>query len=125
MRKKLLFAGVAMIVAAGCYNDKYATLYPTPANVVCDTTTATYSTDIKPIIDAKCATSGCHDAGGAGGGYIFTTYAGFMVAVNSGKLLGSINWSSGYVAMPQALPKLDQCDIDKITRWVNLGAANN
>lgn len=123
MKKLIVMAG-ALVVMAGCYNDKYDNLYPTGA-VVCDTTTVTYAATVKPIIDAKCATVGCHDAATAGGGYDFSTHTGTAASVTAGKLLGTVNWTPGFSAMPKNLPKLSSCEINRITRWVNQGALNN
>jgi hypothetical protein len=123
MKKLLVMAG-ALVVMAGCYNDKYDKLYPTGA-VLCDTTTVTYMATVKPIIDAKCATAGCHDAATSAAGYNFSTHAGTVASVTAGKLLGTINWTPGFSAMPKNMPKLSSCEINKITRWVNQGALNN
>jgi len=92
---------------------------------VCDTSAAVlFSATVKPIMDAKCATSGCHDVSGAGG-YSLNTYAGVKACVTSGRFMGSMNQTSGFKAMPQGGNKLDQCDINKIQKWVNAGALNN
>lgn len=123
--KKLIAIGAIAMITAGCYNDKADKLYPSPGTVVCDTTTVTYTDDIKPIFEAKCNTPGCHDAGAIAGGYNFTTQAGIQVPALNGRIVGCINWASGFSAMPKGLPKLQQCEIDKITRWVNQGALNN
>ena len=122
--KKALVLAVIVLPFAGCHNDKADKLYPTPGVVVCDTTNVKYASDIKPIFDAKCNTSGCHNTGGLGG-YDFTTQAGIQPVALNGKIVGSINWSTGFSAMPKNLPKLSQCEIDKITRWINQGALNN
>ncbi|MBX2906430.1 MAG: hypothetical protein KF744_10360 [Taibaiella sp.] len=120
---KLIAFLLPAAIVAGCYNDKYDKLYPT-GTVACDTSTITYASDIQPIFNAKCNTAGCHDAT-ASGGYTLTTHAGSQVAVNSGKLLGSVTWTTGFSAMPKNLPKLSDCEINKITRWINQGAPNN
>lgn len=121
MRKTIALAFV-VVAFVGCYNDKYEELYPS-GPVTCDTTVVTYAADVKPILDSKCNTAGCHNAGGAGGN--FTTYAGIKAQVTAGKLIGCITWTPGFSAMPQGQPKLPECDINKITRWVNQGALNN
>jgi hypothetical protein len=36
-----------------------------------------------------------------------------------------MNQTAGFKAMPQGGNKLDQCDINKIQKWVNAGALNN
>lgn len=123
MKKIIAIAGLAL-VTAGCYNDKYDKLYPV-GSVVCDTTTVTYTNDVKPILDAKCATAGCHDAATAAGGYDLSTQVATKTSATDGKLVGTVNWTAGFSAMPKNQPKLSQCEINKITRWVNQGALNN
>lgn len=122
--KKLLAIAALALVTAGCYNDKYDKLYPV-GSVVCDTTTVSYTADVRPILDAKCATAGCHDAGTGAGGYDFSTHATTQPSATNGKLVGTVNWTAGFSAMPKNQPKLSQCEINKITRWANQGALNN
>jgi hypothetical protein len=124
MKKLILIAGLAMVVA-GCYNDKYEELYPAVGTVTCDTTNVTYTTDIKPIFTAKCNTVGCHDASTMASGYNFTTHAGTQPAALNGRIVGCVNWASGFSPMPKGAPKLSDCEIKKITRWVNQGALDN
>lgn len=89
----------------------------------CDPNTFTYAAVIKPIIDVNCV--GCHNSSSAGGGYSFSNYAGLKASVTSGRLLGTINHSGGFSAMPQGGAKLSDCKIQQITKWVNAGAPNN
>jgi hypothetical protein len=125
--KKILAMLTVAVVIAGCYNDNIEELYPAPkgggGGSTCDTATVTYAASIKPIIDSKCATGGCHDAATMGGGYNMTAYDG--VKNSSARLIGAINWESGHSAMPKGMNKLDDCSIAKITKWVNEGAQNN
>lgn len=127
MKKFFIVAG-SLTMLASCYNDKYDKLYPPIVNP-CDTTTITYSADIKPIIITGCYSprNGCHDAvGGAASGYDFeTTLVPLQEVAANGKLLGSIHGASGFSAMPKNAPKLSDCEINKIERWVHLGAPNN
>lgn len=110
----------------GCYNDNRTVIYPDPNNNTgCDTSNVTYSGTIQPIIAQNCSTSGCHDADFIAGGYNMTTYDGFLHAVQSGKLIGSIKHESGYIAMPQSGGFLSDCQINQIVAWVNAGAQNN
>lgn len=120
--KKIVIPIVAAIVMSGCYNDKAENLYPSPGTVTCDTTTVSYAKDIAPIFSAKCNTAGCHNSSAAAG-YNFTTRAG--IAPNTARVLGTINWAPGFSPMPKGGMKLDACDINKITRWVNQGALDN
>ncbi len=122
--KKLLILFLGVVAFSGCYYDKEDQLYPKPPGNICDTTTAAFTKDVLPVMQQKCATSGCH-ATTAPTGYNLSNYEGVKVAVNDGKLLGSIRHESGFSQMPKGMPKLDNCSISKIARWVNLGALNN
>ena len=123
MKKIVPFFALSLL-AAGCYHDKADKLYPAQA-ATCDTTAATFSAVVRPVLENNCAISGCHDAATAESGYVLDTYAGAQRAAANTQLLGTINHASGYQAMPQGLPKLSDCDIAKITSWVNAGALNN
>ncbi len=124
MKKLLILA--CIIVLAGCYKDTEEELYPDWSNTggaTCDTTNVSFSATVKPIIDQYCAVSGCHNAAGNGGGYVFETYAGVNLA--KGRLLGAIKQEAGYSPMPKGGAKLDVCQIAQISSWVNDGAQNN
>jgi uncharacterized membrane protein len=78
--KKILKKSVgSLIVVCGmlwldsCYYDNEETLY-NKTTVDCTTIAATYDANVQPIINLKCATSGCHDASGAGS-TVLLTYA--------------------------------------------------
>lgn len=120
---KLAAIVLPVVLAAGCYNDKYDKLYPT-GPVACDTTTVSFSADIMPVLSAKCNNAGCHDVT-ASGGYNLATYAGAQLAVTNGRMIGSVTWTAGFSAMPKGMPKLTDCEINKMRRWVNQGAQNN
>lgn len=115
---------LSLVLLASCYNDKEDQLYPQPTGG-CDTTNVTFATDIQAIGTNSCAFGGCHDAATKSSGYDLTTYAGFKLAVDNNRLLGSINRDNGFSAMPKGMNKLGDCEIAKITAWVNAGAPNN
>jgi hypothetical protein len=130
MKRTLPLAAIAILVAAGCYNDKADQLYPEPANPgsggnTCDTTTMSYAIDIKPIMNQYCGLSGCHDAATPSFGYDLTIYNGLKQAHTNGRLLGAINHQSTFQPMPKGMSKLTDCNINKITAWVNQGALDN
>lgn len=108
----------------GCYYDKSELLYP-PST--CDTTTVTYSGTLKPAINTYCIS--CHSTGAgpsSGGGYILDTYAGvYDAAVTKGRLMGSLNHTSGYSAMPKGGGQLNICTLSQFQAWINAGAKNN
>lgn len=95
----------------------------TVTNNACDTTKISYKTDIQPFLTTSCVS--CHGSGLSYGGYRFDSYSGTKNAVGTGRLLGALNWQSGYTSMPQGQSKLAQCDIHKIEAWINKGTPNN
>jgi uncharacterized membrane protein len=109
-----------LLTSTGCYYDKKELLYP---GNICDTTTATYSLRVKPIIDASCVV--CHStnsAAGSGGGIILDTYAGLKdYAVTKNRLMGSIKQLSGFSAMPKGGAPISDCNISIIQAWINAG----
>ena len=114
-----------MAAFSGCYADNEEDLYPANPNTTCDTANVRFSTTVKPIIDANCATAGCHAGNPAPGGYNFETHAGLLATVTNGRLLGTIRHESGYSAMPKNMGKLSDCNINQIAAWVGAGAPNN
>jgi hypothetical protein len=89
----------------------------------CDTANVTFSLSVKPIITNKC--QGCHSASSPGGGYDLSTYTGVKTTVTNGKLWGSVNFLTGYSAMPKGGSKLSTCELAKIKKWIDAGAPNN
>ena len=96
----------------------------------CDTSVVTWSADIKPIIENRCYE--CHSGSNPISGRNFDTYDGFVFWVNytnnpgePGRVYGAVNRLSGYSWMPNGRPKLPQCELDKINKWIREGAQNN
>lgn len=114
-----------LLVASSCYYDNEEELYggtPTPA---CDTATTTFQAVVKPIIDANCATAGCHTDVTKAGNFSLQGYANVKTKIDDGTLIGSIKWEPGYSRMPQGRTQLPECEILKIETWKNKGAQNN
>ena len=82
----------------------------------------TYSADIKPILDASCAKSGCHDAITQENGRNFSTYAGALAASQTPEFLGAIQHKSGFVPMPKDGPKLPDNQVELLTCWAQNGS---
>ncbi len=89
----------------------------------CDTATFTFAGAVGPIMNTYC--KGCHNPNSLGGGYDLSTYNGVKSAAASGRLMGSINHTSGYSAMPQGGSKLSDCQITQVQKWINAGSLNN
>lgn len=116
------FLGVGCLLAGlcGCTYSNEEDLYPIN---YCDTASVTYSGSVRPIIELNCAVAGCHVPGGDAPGD-YTSYTGVKARVDDGSLLPSINQSPDAVAMPP-YGMLSECDIAKITEWVQQGAPQN
>ncbi len=114
-----LAAGVIM-VAGGCYYDVEEDLYPSGE---CVTENQSYASDIVPILQTNCYV--CHAQGVGLGGVTLEGYNNAKTYATNGKLVGVINHSAGFPAMPQGAAKLSDCNISKIESWVTAGAPNN
>ena len=86
--------------------------------VQCDTFNITY-TKVKPIFDINCVR--CHNEQTNYFGIILDSYNNAKAAAQTGYLIPAVNHIStpGIVFMPFQLPKLEDCDVRKITIWVN------
>lgn len=89
----------------------------------CDTLNVSFTAHIQPMMQNNC--TGCHSGNQPQGGVSLTFYATIAASAASGRLLGSVMHSPGYAAMPQGAPKLDNCKITQIKKWINNGTPNN
>lgn len=81
-----------------------------------------YASTIKPIL-AEC--TGCHSRVYPEGNIRLDNYKFVYTVATNGKLLGAIAHQQGFVPMPQDSPKLSDCKILQIKKWVDAGAPNN
>lgn len=88
----------------------------------CDTSVFTYSGAVSVTINTYC--KGCHNPASLGGGIDLSNYAGVKAAA-LGRLMGSINHTTGYSAMPKGGNKLPDCQITQIQKWIQAGTLNN
>ncbi len=112
---------VIVLIGSSCYYDNEEYVYPNPT--ACDTTNATYSLTVAPIMAANC--NGCHSSNAPSAGIITDSYAGLQPIIADGKFRGAINHLPGFSSMPQGGNKLSTCDLAKIDAWLNAGAPNN
>lgn len=91
--------------------------------MVCDTSTVSYVADLSPIFSTYCVT--CHGDVNPNAGINLNSYSGVSTAAKSGKLLGVITWSNGFIKMPQGGNQLSACNINLIDAWITQGALNN
>lgn len=115
MIKKILLLAFGLMGFYSCYYDVEEELYGT-TNCNLPTTIA-YSTDIEPIIQAKCATSGCHVSGGGGNG-IFDSYQGVKAKVDNGSFEQT---TLIQMSMPPS-GGLSNCEQQLFQAWIAAGA---
>lgn len=121
MRSLILVFAIISITFASCYYDNEEELYP---NVVCATDSMSYSIDVVPIFTNNSCFN-CHTAQTNFGNVDLSTYAEVIKYVNNGSLVGSIEHSSSFSAMPQGASKMNNCNISKVKAWISQGAKNN
>lgn len=120
MKTKLILFLLLGFAVTGCSYNNEEDLY----NCTVDPATTKYSTTIKSILNSYGCIS-CHSAGALSGTYDLSTHAGLKKAVDNNRLLGAINHSPGFIAMPLGGSKMSACDIRKVKAWVDAGAPNN
>jgi hypothetical protein len=96
----------------------------------CSPDTVYFATDILPMINSNCATTGCHDAITHKEGIILTNYTNIKSRVspfNAGqsKLYTVCARSGGERMPPSPMPALTQTQLSKMIVWINQGALNN
>lgn len=104
-------------ITEGIKNDTCTDIIP------CDTSNVSYSKHIQPIWDKYCIS--CHGKSLDYSGVRLHTYANAKAALEAGRLMGSLRWTTGFTNMPLDQPKLSACDLEKIEIWVRKGAPNN
>lgn len=116
-----VFIILISVLANSCYYDKEELLYPagsSPGPTACGTTPASFSADVLPLMTAKCAISGCHDAT-ASGGFTFQNYN----QISSAKEL--INVQAVIQKTMPASGSLSPAEINTLKCWIGNGGLNN
>ena len=127
--KKILSPGILVIIIMivitvnmnSCYYDKEELLYSSN----CDTAVVTYRQTIVPILSSSC--NGCHGGTTPSANVRLDNYAGVrVVATNgiNGKLWGAVSHTSAF-PMPKNAPKLNNCNLAKIRKWLEAGYPDN
>ncbi|MEO8759807.1 MAG: hypothetical protein ABI388_02115 [Bacteroidia bacterium] len=132
--KNLAIVVAFVLMLSSCYKHNWETLHSggqvAAPCILADT--VRYSSDVAPIINASCGTSGsqatsCHGVGSTGGNY--SDYSHFSNVTSPDSLNNvylDITWApTAPHNMPLSSSKLSQCDIDKIIRWMDQGSLNN
>ena len=102
----LLFASVALLgFTQGCNPDE-----ETPDKIF------TYEADAKAVLDANCATAGCHASGSPVGS--LANYSDAKTMAENGRIIGAIKHESGFSPMPKGQSKMSDEDIESIEQWI-------
>jgi hypothetical protein len=88
----------------------------------CTAIAPTYTDNVKSIMDANCAYSGCHDASTKAKGIDLSTYATVLSESSSARFMGSMHHEGDYDAMPEGASQLNTSDLQKIYCWIQSGA---
>lgn len=115
----IFFIFMILISATGCYYDKAEILYGNGGATSCTSISAKFSSDVKIIIQNKCATSGCHDAADAAGGTVLETYT--QIAAKAARINQRCIID---MTMPPGGPLLP-AEIAVLKCWISSGAPNN
>ena len=87
-------------------------------DTTCDNANVSYEGQIKNLF-ASCAIVGCHNAGSLEGS--LANYQDAKTFPKMTRMLGALRGQVGFLPMPQGGTKLNECDISKIEKWINLG----
>lgn len=105
---------------------------PIPGNtgITCNADSVYFANSILPMINAGCATSGCHDAASHAEGVTLTSYATIKNYVSAGNASNSklykVLIKTGNERMPlPPLPAFTSTQIALVQKWINQGAKNN
>jgi hypothetical protein len=119
---KFIFTGAAVFFLWACTYHNEEELYGSQAGT-CDTTTVSYTADILPLLQSSCYA--CHSQAASLGGVNIEGHSRVKLYADNGRLLGAASHAPGFSPMPKNGSKLPACEINKIRRWINLGAPNN
>jgi hypothetical protein len=87
----------------------------------CTAIAPTYTGEIKSIMDAHCAYSGCHDAVSKEDGIDLSTYATVSGESSRARFMGCMEHDGSYSRMPEGEAKLSTTDLQKIYCWIQSG----
>lgn len=116
MKSRLIYFLTGCLFLTGCYYDAGELLYPEGQS--CTGVPASFSTDVFPLIQSRCALTGCHAAGSTNTGGSLTSYS--EISSKASLIRNAI--SSGLMPVGSSL---STAEIKSILCWVDSGAPNN
>lgn len=115
IRKSVCFFMTSIVLLA-CNYDKEALLYPDTDN--CNTTPAGFAAQVQPLVQNRCALSGCHDAASVNSGGPLTS----LMEIKAKAAIIRVQVSNR--SMPQGTA-LSAAEIQRIVCWIDAGAPDN
>ena len=119
-------ARLTMILLIGCYKDK-TVLFDTGEEI---TRPVSFGSDILPIVNSSCNTSGCHSAGGispdlsAVNAYTSLSNGGYIT--NSDPKTSELYlWMTGKKGTPMPVSGVNKDYNALVLAWIKQGALNN
>jgi hypothetical protein len=117
MKLSRIFIMASLAGLCSCYYDNEEMLYPNESS--CYNAEVSFDIHIKPLIESKCATAGCHVAGT--GRVVLDTYPAIKNIADNGQLKDRVLTRKD---MPPAGP-LSVCDQETLRAWLDNGSVNN
>ena len=126
--KKIIgfLAGFTMLLLIGCYKDK-TVIFETGEEI---TRTVSFASDIIPILNSSCNTSGCHSAGGISpdlsvvNAYTSLSNGGYIN--NSDPQTSELYlWMTGKKGTPMPVSGVNKDFNALVLAWIKQGAQNN
>jgi hypothetical protein len=109
---------IAALSVTSCYYDNAEELYKVEP---CDITAVTYSQDVSVIISYNCLA--CHSGPTPEKDLDLSTYSN--VFANAAKVRSRINLSTNSDTIMPPTGRMSECNIEKVSTWIDQGAINN
>jgi len=128
---KYIYIIIVLLFLSSCKKNKASSPSPTVASTTpagqayCDTVTVSFSSQVKPIFNVNCSTSGCHNSASSAGGYVLMNYSQISNNNTITRSLNTMKHMSGYSPMPKFAATLNDSLIQQIECWINQGKQNN
>lgn len=89
----------------------------------CKEDSVSFQNNVLPILNMDC--NSCHAGPNAEEGVELTDYTNVQLYAGSGDLMGVLDHVSGLAPMPYGKPKLNDCKIETIRKWIEEGMQDN
>lgn len=122
-RRSIIFLGIVIAFSlSNCKKDKVEEVAEEEEELKCENEIS-FSGDIFTVITNTCATTNCHDAGGAANGFVFENHN--QISSNASIILSVIRHEAGVTNMPLGGDKLSKEFIDDFYCWIEQGKLDN